>query len=533
MTPKSPSSFPSPFTAWLRGVPRLPAMGLPIVPLLSVTVLLAGALIAVLVWTTDQAGKEALRAAERVAQYQAELLGQYADFYLSRVDDILSDLTAEAEAAGDGVDTPGFRSLLARHRASLPELMEIQIFGATGLLLTSSQPPPLSGAGGNGTNTSERVNAGAEEFFRAHRDRWTPLLLSPPVRLGRTTQWAIGVSRSIESRDGRFQGVARILIRPDFLWSYSVFSGSMKGNEVALFREDGRLFSAWPCLDCGPSEVLNGRIGDLGRFHALAVSGFTSQGMRSYDDGRSVIGVFQLADHPLRLAIALERGEILRPWAAQVRNIALVILGIIATVGAFFSIAILQTKRRRAAELALRRSEHSFRAVAESAQDAIVSAGQSGIIAYCNPKACAMFGYSAAELAGQPVAMLMPERFRDAHSQALQRLQDSFKAGTGLRVDRFVELVGCRRDGSEFPIEISLGEWRAEGHRQLTAVIRDISRRRRLELALADAERRLAMRSGAPEPAPLAPPAVPPTDIEPTPSAPSPTLVLPESKRTA
>src|SRR2546422_10768206 len=78
------------------------------------------------------------------------------------------------------------------------------------------------------------------------------------------------------------------------------------------------------------------------------------------------------------------------------------------------------TERQRA-EQALRASEERFRALAASANDAIVSADSAGRITYFNPGAERLFGYAATDVTGQPLTLLMPERFRDAHRAGLAR----------------------------------------------------------------------------------------------------------------
>ncbi|MGH7700084.1 MAG: PAS domain S-box protein [Gemmatimonadales bacterium] len=123
----------------------------------------------------------------------------------------------------------------------------------------------------------------------------------------------------------------------------------------------------------------------------------------------------------------------------------------------------------------LRASEGQFRAVSETANDAIISADVRGCITYFNPAAERIFGYFTADVVGRPVATLMPERFRDAHRAGLARY---LATGAPRVVGRTVELVGRRKDGSEFPIELSLAAWHAGPEPSFTGIIRDISDRR-------------------------------------------------------
>ena len=135
-------------------------------------------------------------------------------------------------------------------------------------------------------------------------------------------------------------------------------------------------------------------------------------------------------------------------------------------------------------EDALRESEALFRAVSESAHDAIVTADSSGKIIKWNSGAGQMFGYSESEAIGQSLTFLMPDRFRERHAAGMSRVS---AGGEPHVMGKPVELVGLRKDGSEFPLDLSLAQWRiAEGH-FFTGVIRDITARKKTEDALENA----------------------------------------------
>ena len=130
---------------------------------------------------------------------------------------------------------------------------------------------------------------------------------------------------------------------------------------------------------------------------------------------------------------------------------------------------------------ALRASEARLRAVTETAHDGIVAADRDGNISYWNPGAAHMFGYTAGEVIGRPLTLLMPERYQEDHRRGMQRYLETAEPRV---VGRTVELHGRRKDGAEFPLELSLAAARTEAGVSFTGVIRDITERKRIEEAL-------------------------------------------------
>ena len=154
----------------------------------------------------------------------------------------------------------------------------------------------------------------------------------------------------------------------------------------------------------------------------------------------------------------------------------------------------------RHAEEALRESEMRFRSVAQCAGDAIISADGKGKIVFWNKSAERIFGYSEQEILGRSISLLMPERFREAHRVGLGR---ALTAGESSMLDRTVELQGVRKNGNEFPAELSLAKWETTLGTFFSGTVRDITRRREAEESLRrmneTLEQRVAERSAAAE----------------------------------
>jgi PAS domain S-box-containing protein len=119
-----------------------------------------------------------------------------------------------------------------------------------------------------------------------------------------------------------------------------------------------------------------------------------------------------------------------------------------------------------------------IRELLDSAPDGFIVVDQAGIIVFANQTVERLFGYQPHALTGKPVNTLIPQRLHDTHRKhRLSYVQDPKVRPMGLGLD----LVGLRKDGSEFPLEISLSPLQTATEKLFTAVIRDISERKTLE----------------------------------------------------
>jgi PAS domain S-box-containing protein len=143
-------------------------------------------------------------------------------------------------------------------------------------------------------------------------------------------------------------------------------------------------------------------------------------------------------------------------------------------------------RARRTAESALAESESRFRAVLEASPDAIIAVDTQGSITYVNPQTENSFGYTRGELLGQAVERLLPESVADghvAHRNGFMTQPISRPVGIGL------DLAGRRKDGSEFPVEISLSPVTTAEGLQVFATVVDITARKSAESQLLQAQK--------------------------------------------
>jgi PAS domain S-box-containing protein len=156
----------------------------------------------------------------------------------------------------------------------------------------------------------------------------------------------------------------------------------------------------------------------------------------------------------------------------------------------------LEKSQQRAKEVSsllesLEHSEQRFRSVVESAIDAIITVDSRGKIIFWNQRAEEMFGYAPDEVIGKPATVIMPERFRKAH---IKRINQVASHGKSNITGRTIELVGLKKDGTEFSLELSLARWETNEGLFFTAIIRDITARKQAEEALQKARNQLEHR---------------------------------------
>jgi PAS domain S-box-containing protein len=147
---------------------------------------------------------------------------------------------------------------------------------------------------------------------------------------------------------------------------------------------------------------------------------------------------------------------------------------------------------RKREESVLRYSEENYRLVVETAPEAVISIDESGAILFANPATARIFGYDPTELIGNPLTVLMPEFLRKLHEKGFSRY-----LATGQRHINWqgTELTALRKNGQEFPVEISFGELSRDGHKVFTGFIRDISERKQAEEMRAAHARQVAVRA--------------------------------------
>ena len=239
---------------------------------------------------------------------------------------------------------------------------------------------------------------------------------------------------------------------------------------VVVLEADGRIVAC----NAGASRILGCERRDLvGRsFEALYLPGDVANNQPAHD-----------------LAAARVNGEVRREgWRARAdgtRYWAEVVLRRLDEDGEARGFGcLLRDNTRRHGEEVVRRS------ILESTVDAIVSCDARGRIVFFNPAAERMFGYTADQATGESINLLMPEPDRSRHDEQMEAFT---RTGKTAILGRGREVVACRRDGTAFPMELTVTRFELEGQPMFTAVCRDLTPGRGMRGQLNQAQKMEAM----------------------------------------
>lgn len=134
--------------------------------------------------------------------------------------------------------------------------------------------------------------------------------------------------------------------------------------------------------------------------------------------------------------------------------------------------------------------EAQTRAIVDTAVDAIITINAEGIVQFVNPAVEKIFGYSESEVVGHNISMLMPEPDRSRHDSYITNyLRSGHKKIIGIGR----EVVGRRKDGTTFPMDLAVSELKLSDRRMFTGMIRDISERKRAEAEIRESQQRLSL----------------------------------------
>jgi PAS domain S-box-containing protein len=291
--------------------------------------------------------------------------------------------------------------------------------------------------------------------------------------IGRTVEWELGAAWELEPHDGRLHCVRT--------WRAGARADEFQALSESLALEPGQGLPGRVLASAAPAWLMDAPAdANFPRAEAARRDGLRAGFAFPLRSPRGVCGVMEFFARELH-----EPDERL-----------LATLGVVGSqVGQFVA--------RRRAEEEVRARESRLRAMLEAALDAVVSMDAEGRVIGWNPAAERIFGYEASDALGREMAeLIVPARLRDAHRRGLARYLET---GRGVVLDSRLELTGMRRDGTEFPVELTITRIALPGAPTFTAYLRDITDRVTAEdelqasrarlVEVADAERQRIQRN--------------------------------------
>ncbi len=327
---------------------------------------------------------------------------------------------------------------------------------------------------------AKKVDISKLDYFKAflgHADKG--LFISKPVLNSQTKVWTLYLARKIVNQDDSFKGVIVAAIDVAHFEDIYQLLRLDYPRPVSLYRNDGMLLASFPHRE----DMIGDRAPELGQNLPVLQTGkidFINHRRGGGDLEELALEV--VPKFPLFIAVTNDIDEALASWRETSIPIAmssvLVCLFIIAAAGLLIREALRQHKLALELGAAHNRHQHTI----ESVMDAIIAVDQHQNIILFNPSAERMFGLKAEEVVGQSLMRLLPERFRGAHQAHVQKFK---KSDSGSRtMGPQLGIVGLRADGTEFPIESTISQTMINGEKQMTAVLRDVTERRRAEMEL-------------------------------------------------
>ena len=213
---------------------------------------------------------------------------------------------------------------------------------------------------------------------------------------------------------------------------------------------------------------------------------------------RAVAATVQLAGRlllifsPVLALVALTAALALSAWLFGWRRTEMLVAASMAGVLLVLltsTLLYVQIRQRQAANRSLRNIQAQMGDIVESAMDPIITVDEAQDILVFNSAAEQVFGWTAAEIIGQPLERLVPARFRAGHRQHIERF--GVTGTTSRRMGGQTVLTALHASGAEFPIEASISKHSEEGHPLYTVIVRDVTARVRAEEALRRSEAEL------------------------------------------
>jgi len=353
-------------------------------------------------------------------------------------------------------------TMLKSRIEGMPHIGALFLVDANGKVVNASADFPIP-----------QVMVADRDYFQFHRThKKGDVFIGPPLINRMGGEWTVHISRRIEGRDGHFAGVVVAALNLDYFEQLHDLKLEYI-SPIALYLKDGRLLTRTP-----RDEGMIGRT-----FPLLAAPANAAEGLRSErigDDTPGVVIYRDIADFPVTLTVSSLDAAALSGWRKNATTLWIGAGAMAAFIALITLLLVRELKREQVLTDNLAQTGETLRALVNTAMDAIVTVDVDQHIVMFNPAAEKMFGCGVGEALRQPLSRFLPEHARPRHVGHLAEFRASGIASRAMGN----EVLGLRANGEQFPIEATISQVSIGGRTLFTAVLRDISERRRAEAAL-------------------------------------------------
>lgn len=371
----------------------------------------------------------------------------------------------EGRASGSLMDDWSIHNLLYARIIGVPQVHVLSQIDAGGVHRHSSAEFP-----------ARPIPLGDREYFTLQREAPTDqLLIGKPLRSRLDNKWLLPMTCRINGPDGKFAGIVLAGISPPYFEDLYRSIALGEGSEVSLLLRDGILIARHPHQEAAIGRPVEG-FPKLEKATALPGVG------RSQGEPTMIVAYGEVKGYPLVVKVAIAESAVLAGWRQQAGGLAFTAAMTLLVLTLAMLALGKKMIREEALALALGDSRSRLQGIIDSAMDAIITVDEQQRIVLFNPAAEKMFGCPEADALGASLDRFIPARFRPQHRQ---HMADFGATGSSNRtMGGNMNIAACRANGEEFPADISISQVERDGHKLFTAIVREITARRRAEAEL-------------------------------------------------
>ena len=389
------------------------------------------------------------------------------EMLLSNIQEKLQDPFG-SQLALDGM---GVRLLMNSRLGGSRQIRSLFIVNADGLIINTTKDIG-----------SAAINVADRNYFKFFENgQSNRIYIDKPVRNRFDNTWSLHLSKGLVDQHGKFRGV---IVASMDIPSFEQLYNFMKLDylrPIAIYLNDGTLVASLPHRE----NMIGEKVPELTLAEiAMGSVEVTMIQHRSGDGGHQLFALGKLEKFPILVSVTNDDEQALASWRETAIPIGIGSAGTCLFILLVAGFLVRELIRENELSLQLRDATDRYHHTIDSVMDAIVAVDEHQNILLFNPAAEVMFGYKAQDIIGQPLRTLIPDRFRTGHGAHVEGFMSSPVLSRTMSLRPQLEITGKRRDGSEFPIESTISKTTIGNTKQLTAVLRDATERRRAETAL-------------------------------------------------